>query len=203
MKNKLSQRINDNVVHAAILSFFVFLLVLSQIGYGQEKDTLAVKKRVPLRHWVDLGFGIGVDYGGLIGVKAGVLVIPNLSVFGTVGYYYVGVGWNAGVTYHILRAAPKRWIRPTVKMMYGTNGSIKVSGSKYSSLNKTYLGFTPGVGVELRFGRAKRNGFDLDVNYLIHGKDFTDGINTLKNDPSYTVKEPWPVGISIGYHHEF
>ena len=154
------------------------------------------------RHWVDLGIGLGLDYGGLLGAKIAFLPIPNVDAFVGVGYYLFSMGWNVGATWHILPSTQRYTLRPNIKIMYGTNGGTTVSGN--SDYNKNFYGFTPGVGLEIMFGHGKRNGFDLDVNFPIHGQDFWDQIDMMKNDPQLdNVKTPWPVAFAFGYHHEF
>jgi hypothetical protein len=154
------------------------------------------------RRRANFGLGLGMDYGGVIGVKLAAVIIPNLSVFGAVGYYIVGAGWSTGVTWHILKPARKRWIRPDVKIMFGTNGATYVQGS--SSYNQLFYGFTPGAGAEIRFGKSKRNGFDLDLNVPIHGADFFSKLDKMKHDPNLTgVTTPSAVQVSFGYHYEF
>ena len=194
---------NSSSMFSLITWTLVVFLFISTTCHAQMQDSKLQKSTPTLqRHWVDFGVGIGLDYGGLLGIKTAFLPIPNLSVFGSVGYYIIGVGWNTGITWHILAPGTKRWIRPNLKLMYGTNGATVVSGAE--SYNKIFTGFTPGIGIELRFGRGKRNGFDLDINVPIHGADFHNQIDRINADKRLTeVKEPLPVAISFGYHHEF
>ena len=203
-----------NILKTRIAPMLVLLLILcSGPVYSQNEEsipsvTTAKSRSVDLikpplkRHWVDLGVGIGLDYGGFVGIKGAFLPIPNLSVFGSAGYYLIGLGWNTGITWHILAPGPKRWIRPNLKLMYGTNGATVVSGAK--SYNKIFTGLTPGFGIELRFGRGKRNGFDLDINVPIHGADFHNQVNRMRSDERLVGDiKTFPVAISFGYHHAF
>ncbi len=154
------------------------------------------------RHYVDLGVGFGLDYGGLVGAKVAWLPIPYVSVFAAGGYYLFGFGWNAGATWHILPSTSRYSLRPNIKLMYGVNGGTMVTGAdKY---NKMFYGVTPGAGLEIMFGKSKRNGLDFDLNIPIHGQDFRDQLDAMKADPAISgVKDPWPVALSLGFHHEF
>jgi hypothetical protein len=154
------------------------------------------------RHFVDLGVGFGLDYGGLVGAKIAWLPIPYVSVFAAGGYYLFGFGWNTGATWHILPSASRYTLRPNIKLMYGVNGGTMVSGTdKY---NKMFFGVTPGAGLEIMFGKSKKNGLDFDLNIPIHGQDFRDQVDAMKADPAISgVKDPLPVAFSLGYHHEF
>jgi hypothetical protein len=175
-------------------------------GSGQTvNDTLSkdsIHRTSYDRHVADLGFGLGLDYGGLLGVKFAYLPIPNLSVFAAGGYYLFGFAWNTGVTWHILPSTSRYTLRPNIKIMYGVNGGTMVDGA--SEYNKLFYGFTPGAGLEIMFGKKKRNGIDFDLNFPIHGQDFYNQLDKMENDPMLTgVKKPPPVAFSLGFHHEF
>ena len=86
--------------------------------------------------------------------------------------------------------------------MYGTHSEILVDGT--TEYDKIYTGFTLGAGLELRFGKKKKNGIDFDLNFPLRTIDYWDDWNALKNDPDYEViQDPLPVAVSIGFHHEF
>jgi hypothetical protein len=154
-------------------------------------------------HVVDLGIGIGLDYGGIVGVKlAYIFPYPHVSIFASGGWELFTMGWNFGATFHILPETSKYLFRPNVKVMYGVNGAVMIVGKE--SYNKVFLGFTPGVGVELMFGSTHSNGVDIDLNIPIHGPEFQNHINMIKADPEIAqFNDPWPVAFSFGYHHEF
>ena len=201
--NQISKCGNQSLLFSIITWALVAFLFISTTCHAQKQDSELQRSKPTLdRHWVDLGIGVGLDYGGFVGIKGAFLPIPNLSVFGSAGYYLIGLGWNTGITWHILAPGPKRWIRPNLKLMYGTNGATVVSGAE--SYNKIFTGFTPGFGIELRFGRGKRNGFDLDINVPIHGTDFHNQVNRMRRDERLVgAIKLLPVAISFGYHHEF
>ena len=154
------------------------------------------------KHYLDFGTGLGLDYGGLMGVKIAYLPIPYFSIFAAGGYYLFGFGWNTGATWHILPSTSQYTVRPNIKLMYGVNGGTTATGT--TAYNKMFYGFTPGAGLEMMFGRHKKNGLDFDLNFPIHGDDFKAQLDAMQNDPNLTgVTPPLPIGFSIGYHHEF
>lgn len=149
----------------------------------------------------DFGLGIGLDYGGLFGVKFTILPIEYLSLFCSFGYQFISPGVNFGVQIHIIPYNSENAVRPHLKTMYGTNSIIIMNGAP--QLNKTYMGFTPGVGVEFRFGHEKRKGFDVDLCMPIRSDEFNTDFNQIKNNPIYTISSPTLLTISVGYHSEF
>ena len=155
-----------------------------------------------LFHTVDLGFGLGLDYGGLVGIKAAyILPFRQVSVFGAAGVQLVGLSWNVGTTFRILPMNKSRTFRPNIKIMYGINCSTYVNGiDEYKDM---YTGWTPGIGAELRFGRMKSSGFDVDINIPIGSDAFNAQVDRMKNDPRLDYVISLPIAFSIGYHREF
>ncbi len=89
-----------------------------------------------------------------------------------------------------------------MKIMYGSNRAIIVDGA--SQYNKSYVGFTPGVGVEFRFGAKKTHGLNIDLNIPINSQEFNDDYEALKDNPAIDITAPpSSVGLSVGYHFEF
>ena len=183
------------------------LIFASGCIYAQS-DTIPVRNDqnwtpvVDDSHNMDLGFGFGLDYGGLLGIQAGFAPVKHLTIFAAGGYYILGFGWQLGIKGLFIPKTTKHAVRPFLKASYGTNSVIVVDGTdKY---DKIYNGFIVGVGVEFRFGKKKQNGFDMDLNVPLRTIDFWDDWNTVKNDPGLeVVQDPLPVAFSIGYHHEF
>jgi len=78
------------------------LLLSGSYLYAQEdvipvRDDKVVKPVVELPHHVDFGLGLGLDYGGLLGLQVGFAPVKHLTLFGAVGYYILQAGWNAGI----------------------------------------------------------------------------------------------------------
>jgi hypothetical protein len=191
-----------------------FCFVLFVAGFMLMTTSLFSQDDIPVRddrikapvvattHKLDLGFGLGMDYGGLLGIQFGFAPVEHLTLFAAGGYYVLGFGWQLGVKGLFLPKTTKHVVRPFLKAMYGTNSLILVDGT--SLYDKMYSGFTAGFGLEFRFGKQKKNGFDVDLNVPLRTPEYWDDWNTLKNDPAIDViQEPLPVAISIGFHHEF
>jgi hypothetical protein len=194
------------------VKFFILiagLMLVSGIAISQS-DTIPVRddqantriKDIDMTHSFDFGLGLGLDYGGLLGLQFGIAPIKHLTIFGSVGYYMFQAGWNFGMKGLILPKTTEYAVRPYVKAMYGCNSIIAVDGAE--EYNQVYKGFTVGLGFEFRFGKTKMNGLDLDLNVPLRSGEFWDDYNTMKNAPNIEVTQaPIPVAFSIGYHHEF
>lgn len=196
-----------------IVLVMIMLMPLTVI-FAQEKTnqvtndtipTLKSQKKTkmkPDRRWGDGGAGLGLDYGGLVGVKASFYPIKYMAVFGAVGWEIIGIGWNAGILGRIIPADGKHGTRPYLKVMYGVNGATQVKGK--NGYDEMFYGLTVGAGLELRFGKIKKNGINIDLNVPFRSPGFYDMLSRIKDDPQIDLKnEPWPVTISVGYMVEF
>jgi hypothetical protein len=182
-----------------------FALILT-INMGNlvfaEEIIDATHKQEAVKHFFDLGIGLGLDYGGIIGAKLSyILPFPYISIFGAAGAQLLGFGWSVGTTFHILPETNKYVFRPNLKIMYGINRSTKVVGK--SMYDKMFTGWTPGIGLEFMFGKMKANGFDIDLNYPIGSTKFNDQMDKINDDPQVGEVTMLPVAFSFGYHHEF
>ena len=186
-----------------ILSCAVLLIsinVFTQIestDFGQEGKTEIIE----IKKTFDLGFGLGLDYGGIIGAKFTFVPIKHLGIFVSGGYHMVDFGWQIGVIGYVLKKTNLKKIRPYFKVMYGSNRVIIVEGA--SQYDKNYAGFTPGFGIEFRFGANRTHGLNIDLNYPIESSEFLDDYNDLVSNPMIDISDPSPVAFSIGYHFEF
>jgi len=166
---------------------------LSRAATDRKGPQRKTHKATSERPYGYLGIGAGLDFGG-IGVRAEFPIINFLSIFGGAGYNLAGIGGNAGL---LFKALPDKFVRPTVACMYGYNAVIieKPSGFYGSSLEKktVYSGITAGGGLEVDFGRKKRNKFGLLVLLPFRsGAFYRDAERTKTNLP--------PVGLSLGLH---
>lgn len=153
------------------------------------------------RSQVDMGVGLGLNYGGFMGAQVQYVALDYLGIFGSAGYYLVGFGWQFGLTGYIMPKLPSKPFRVYGTLMYGTNAAIVVDNS--SNYNNIYLGPTIGAGLEMRFGKSKRNGLNIDLFVPIRSEEYQSDLNNVKNNPSITdIQEPLPVTISVGYHFE-
>jgi len=167
--------------------FYLIAVVVSFLS----ATSIAQENSTPSK--VNLGLGMGLDYGGF-GGRFTFVPAKNFALFGGVGYNLLGLGYNFGGTYRIL---PDKRICPTISAMYGYNGVIKISGAW--SFEETYFGPTFGIGLEFR---PQRKGYwNLELLVPIRSKDYHDDMDAIKNDPNIELKsEPLPIGISVGYH---
>ncbi len=184
----------------------VFLCI--SISMTAQPDTIPVRDDQPVKssketfRQADFGIGLGLDYGGLVGVQLGFVPVKHLSLFGALGYYMTGTGWQLGMKGLFLPNTSDYPFRPFLKVMYGSNSQIKVEGAP--EYNKIYKGFTVGFGAEFRGGKHRQNGIDLDLNVPLRTSEFWDDYNDLKNKPYIDWKNDLlPIAVSIGFHHEF
>lgn len=144
---------------------------------------------------VNIGLGVGLDYGGLIGVHAGFLADPHFGGFAGVGYALVGAGYNAGVFGRIL---PEARFCPVVSAMYGYNAVIKVEGA--SQYDRIYYGPSFGAGVEFH-KRSSKNFWRLQILVPLRPQAYQNDMDALKRDPRIEIRaEPPAFGISGGFH---
>jgi hypothetical protein len=169
-----------------------------------RKETLpdSIVKKYEFPHTNDLGIGLGMDYGGILGVKMTFSPVKYLGIFACAGLQFEGLGWEFGVKGYIIPKTSKKGFRPYLKGMYGINASIYIMD--YDIYNKLYPGLSIGPGMEFRFGRMKKHGFDIDVNFPMYTDEFEKDMDRVRNDPNVEIEsEPSIVTISIGYHMEF
>lgn len=185
--------------------FLILLMIGLQVIAQQEfryKTIETSQQGTPERNKFDLGLGMGIEYGGFLGAQLEYVAIPRLGVFLSGGYYLVGAGWEMGLKGYIMPKLKAKPFRVYVTGMYGTNAAIFVIGA--SDLNRIYQGPTFGAGLEMRFGREKKSGLNVALLYPVRALQYEDDVESLKHDPRIdNFQEPFPVGISIAYHHEF
>jgi hypothetical protein len=193
------------IILFAVVLFFSFM-AFGQVDFASnvKKDEVQEKKQelVEIKRTVDIGAGLGLDYGGLLGFQLTYTPLKYLGVIVSAGYHIVAFGWQVGLKGFILPKTNLKKVRPIVKVMYGSNRAIIVDGA--SQYNKSYTGFTPGAGVEFRFGAKKTHGLNIDLNFPINSPEFNDDYEALKNNPAIDITAPpAPVAFSLGYHFEF
>jgi hypothetical protein len=188
--------------------FLTALMLIACISLAQTPDTIhvpVIRKKIPPKpehRWGDGGIGFGLDYGGLIGVKATFYPIKYMGIFGAAGWEYIGIGWNAGVLGRLIAADGTHGARPYMKVMYGVNAVTTVSG--LGGYDKMFYGFTVGLGLEARFGRRKASGINLDLNFPFRTPDYFLQVSNMHNNPQIKMTSSTiPVTVSIGYNVEF
>jgi hypothetical protein len=186
----------------ALALFSISISLSAQSDTIPVRDDKALKPSTEIFQQADLGIGLGLDYGGLLGVQLGYLPVKYLTLFGALGYYFEGVGWQLGMKGLFIPNLSTKSFRPFLKMMYGSNSQIRVEGA--SEYNKIYTGFTMGFGIEFRGGKMRQNGLDIDLNMPLRTPDFWDDYNDLQDNPYINWENQLlPIAVSIGFHHEF
>ena len=146
---------------------------------------------------VNIGLGVGLDYGG-IGGRITFLPIKQLGLFAALGYALVDVGYNFGTQFRI---TPDNRLCPTVGIMYGYNGVIKVQNA--STFDKIYYGTSLSAGLEIHF-KGKPNYLNVELVVPFRSKTFHDDWDKVKQLPNISIQaDPLPIAFSIGYHFAF
>ena len=180
---------------SAILSAQVRTSISQSHKYQQKEEGEEYKRSA------DFGFGVGTDYGGIFGIKATFTPIKFIGIFGAAGYYMVDFGWELGMNVYFIPKTNKNNIRPYAKGMYGTNRVIKIDGT--DEYDKVYSGWSPGLGVEIRFGAGSSHGLNLAINFPVNSSDFNSDYDAIQDDPDVKIEQDiLPVSFSIGYHFE-
>jgi len=143
---------------------------------------------------MNIGFGGGIDYGGL-GARYTLqpLAMP-VHVFAALGYNLAGAGYQLGIQYHF---NPQKRNEFYAVAMYGYNAVLRVK-SIYEKNDATYYG--PSFGIGFQHGFASEKSF-LNIELLLPVRPavYQTAIDDL-NRLGYNVTEPFPIGFSIGYH---
>lgn len=179
------------------------LIFISLFVFSQQSTTPEMApKRKTIGYKADIGFGFGLDYGGIFGMKLSLNPIHHLTVFASGGYLPAGIGWNLGAACNLYSNNGEKSIQPYIKAMYGVNASSYVKG--IPEYIKLFYGATIGIGSRFRFGKLKMHGINVDFNYAIDTQEYYDLLDKLKEDDRITYYyKPLPITFSIGYHYEF
>lgn len=146
---------------------------------------------------MNLGLGIGLDYGG-IGGRVTFLPLQRLALFGGIGYALVDFGYNVGAQF---RFAPDKTVCPTFGVMYGYNGVIKVQGA--TKYDKVYYGPSISGGIEIHFG-GRDNFMNIELVLPFRSDEFNNDWDFIKQQSNISVEsDPLPLAFSIGYHFAF
>lgn len=176
--------------------------IVAEPEHRREVVPDSIIRKYEFPHTTDIGLGLGIDYGGIFGAKFTYSPVKYLGIFAAGGFQVGGFGWQFGAKGYFIPKTSRKGFRPNLKVMYGINAAIYIEG--YDKYDKLYPGFTIGPGMEFRFGRLKKHGFDIDLNFPIRSQEFYDDYDIIKNDPMVEIEtEPLPITISMGYHMEF
>jgi hypothetical protein len=176
--------LKSNFMKKLIISA-VYLFSLS-IAFAQEKQNYS---------HLNIGCGLGLDYGGF-GARLTVLPAKQVNLFGSLGYNFDRLGYNAGVGFRFL---PDNKFCPYFSAMYGYNAVVLTKDDKYT---KTFYGPSAGVGFELRKSNESKDYFNLELLLPFRSKEFKDYKDELENNYHYKFIS-FPFAFSIGYHIGF
>jgi len=172
-----------------LLTFFLTLSISYSFAQYIERE--------PDKTNENIGFGMGVDYGG-IGVRASVISFDRVDVFGGVGYNFAGVGWNAGLAYRFDNGENK--VVPYGNVMYGYNAVIVVESNGFGdSFKETYYGPSVGGGIELHMSNRK-NYFNFELLLPFRDPQYQKDLDNLKAAGVSFDMEPLPITFSVGFH---
>ena len=173
------------------LFFFSALMALTSLTFAQNYTRYDVPEQDSK---MNIGLGIGLDYGG-IGGRITFLPVKRLALFAGVGYALVDFGYNVGAQ---LRIIPDNNFCPTFGVMYGYNGVIKVQNA--SMYDKIYYGTSLSGGLEMHFG-GKQSFMNVELIVPFRSQAFYDDWDSLKQNSSVSIQsDPLPIAFSIGYH---
>ncbi|NQU34103.1 MAG: hypothetical protein HQ521_12790 [Bacteroidetes bacterium] len=183
-----------------IITQLIVLLFCMQLF--SQNDTI-VK---PDRFKADFGVGYGIAYAGFMGAKLQYSPIKNFAIFGSGGFFAITLGWQLGVIGYIIPKTKSKPVRVYCTAMYGTIAAVEKG---YKVNNLSYHGTTLGAGLEVRFGKPRKHGFNFDILFPIIPENFKEDVdNFFTQWYTYSFielrgrKNPSPVTISIGYHFE-
>lgn len=181
-----------------IMKHFITFCIIIITGFTTHAQYF--EPPVVERNNENIGFGIGIDYGG-VGVRASVLSFERVDVFAGLGYNLVGLGWNAGLAYRFDNDENR--VVPYANAMYGYNAVIVVETTGGFGGNtvfeETYYGPSVGGGIELHMNKRK-NYFNFELLYPIRDPQYDKDLDMLKASGVQFEFEPLPISISIGYH---
>jgi|ERR1700757_1414818 len=145
---------------------------------------------------LSFGLGLGLDYGGLLGVNFTAYPQKNIGLFAGGGIALAGFGYNVGAKLRYVPNNQKRvQVLPFLVGMYGYNTVIVVVNA--ADYNKLFYGMTVGFGGDIRF---KKGCLSLALLIPIRGDDVDNYITDLQNKHNINFQNDLlPVAFSIGY----
>lgn len=170
-------------------AFLMITLLSITASFAQDFEEEPQYRNAPF----SIGLGLGMDYGGF-GGKATYIIANRIGVFAGLGYNFNGAGYNFGAS---VRMAPDKKVTPYISVMYGYNAVINVSGN--IDFEETYYGTTLGFGIELK-SRNQPNFWNFGILLPFRDPDYQNTLDALKASGVEFDSEPWPIGISVGYH---
>ncbi|MBN1949793.1 MAG: hypothetical protein JW801_01230 [Bacteroidales bacterium] len=168
---------------------YIFILIMAAQG-------IQAQKYQP----VSIGVGKGLNYGGM-GVSVGFAPVKRFEMFALAGHNGIEYAYGGGANVYLLMTK-KRKYRPNLKAFYGYTTFI--DEESVVDYNKTYYGFTVGIGNEFRFGKNKHYGLDFDILFPLKSDEYKSAVSALRNDPVTLFSENFPpVTLSFALHVDF
>ncbi len=142
------------------------------------------------------GAGLGIEYGSL-GLNADYNFSEKQAVQLGLGFG----GFHLGVRQYAFDTQ-KCW-RPSIGLNWGVNGiTLKEEDGKDPEIDKIFTGFSISLRNQWIWGKAKRNGFDLDFAYIINS-GYYDRYDKLKEANIESGKKAGRLAISFGYRYGY
>ncbi len=188
--------------HLSILILLLSVLAsVTRASDGLAKDSTGQRMNYITGNeiiWSGLGFGWGLDYGG-IGANYTAFVSKNVGIFAGGGFAYADFGYNFGLK---LRMIPRREgskLNPFVLGMWGVNQAF-TSDTTY--LSKVYTGFTVGIGTDFKAKPQSKGYWSVALLVPFMSEDEKYYADWL--DKNFRGRyQTWlhNVAFSIGYHY--
>lgn len=179
------------------LSILILLLCnLSLVTLAQ--DSSKVKSNSNIERY-SLGFGLGMDYGGL-GMNFQGYPVKNIGFFVGTGYAFAGIGYNVGVKTRLLPNKEIVRVVPNFYAMYGYNAAVVVQDN--SKFNKFFYGPTIGIGLDFypRPEKFRIGYWSIALLLPIRSSSLDSYVDDLKQNHNIEFKNDFiPIGLSIGY----
>ena len=141
-----------------------------------------------------LGFGVGLDYGG-IGANMLVYTNKNVGFFGGFGYAIAGLGFNAGTKIRIV--SQKHFTDPYFIAMYGYNAAIKIKDAE--GYNKMFYGPSFGFGLDFRTKKIKKVYWTVALLVPVRSSAVNNYIDAMESEGAEFNTKLLPITYCIGY----
>lgn len=205
-------KFNGDEIHGVILKE-----TTTRVIYNIRENGLLYKRQIPISEVatikygyrlrenqsnIYLGFGLGLDYGGMPGANLMYTPSRKTAIYLGVGNAFVGVGVNGGVSYRFQSNKRDRRVVPYITGMYGYNAVIRVVNDR--TLSKIFRGPSFGAGIELHRNPGRLNHWSFAILVPIRDADVDEYIDHLENfhGVEFTSKL-MPVLFSVGYKYAF
>lgn len=174
-----------------VFTVILALLLGSQL-YSQEtkNDTITYDN-------VNMGIGIGQDYGG-IGVSLMYYPKKQIGLFVGGGYAFAGFGYNVGAKVRFVSSEEYKPVNFFLIGMYGYNASVAVTNAK--QYNKLFYGPTLGFGIDIGPHKPNKGYFSLSINIPYRSPDVNEYKDDLEADQGVEFNgDLLPFTFSLGY----